>query len=98
MLSGEGRYEGNANQVGFSVGVYSQVAMAARHAWKQLPAQGNPDGSLASIRQGPDELYQNFVDRLLIAASRILGNSDMGSPFILQLAYENANAMCCTII
>jgi hypothetical protein len=98
MLSGEGRYEGNANQVGFSVGVYSQVAMAARHAWKQLPAQGNLDGSLSSIRQGTDELYQNFVDRLLIAASRILGNSDMGSPFILQLAYENANAMCCTII
>ena len=51
-------------------------------------------GSLASIRQGPDEPYQNFVDRLLIAASRILGKSDTGSPFIMQLAYENANAMC----
>jgi hypothetical protein len=72
--------------------------MAARYAWKQLPAQGNPDGSLASICHGPDELYQNFVDRLLIAASRILGNSDMRSPFILQLAYENSNAMCCAII
>ena len=57
MLLGEGRYEGNANQIGFSSGAYSQVVMAARRAWKPLPAQGNPDGSLASIRQGPDELY-----------------------------------------
>ena len=72
--------------------------MAARYAWKQLPAQGNPDGSLASIWQGPDELYQNFVDMLFIAASRILGNSDTGSPFIMQLAYENANAICRAVI
>jgi hypothetical protein len=63
-----------------------------------LPAKGDPDGSLASIRQGPDELYQNFVDGLLIAASRILGNSDKRSPFILQLAYENANTVCRAII
>ena len=91
MLLGEGQYEGNANQIGFPVGVYAQVAMTARSAWKQLPAKGDLGGSLASIRQGPDELYQNFVDRLLIAASRILGNSDTGRPFIMQLAYENAN-------
>ena len=71
-----------------------QVAMAACHAWKQLPAKGDLGGSLASLWQGPDELYQNFVDRLLIAASRILGDSDTGSPFIMQLAYENANAVC----
>jgi hypothetical protein len=89
MLLGEGQYEGNANQIGFPVGVYVQVAMAACHAWKQLPAKGDLGGNLASIQQGPDELYQNFVDRLLIAASRILGDSDTGSPFIMQLAYEN---------
>ena len=93
MLLGEGQYEGNANQIGFPVGVYAQVAMAACCAWKQLPAKGDLGGSLVSIRQGPDELYQNFVDRLLIAASRILGDSDTGSPFNMQLAYENANVI-----
>ena len=98
MLLREGRYEGSANQIGFSGGVYVQVAMAASLAWKQLPAQGNPDGSLASIWQGPDELYQNFVDMLFIAASRILGNSDTRSPFIFQLAHENARAMCRAVI
>ena len=94
MLLGEGPYEGQANQIGFPVGVYAQISVAARLAWGQLPFRGDVGGSLASIRQGPDEPYQNFVERLLIAASRILGKSDTGSPFIMQLAYENTNAMC----
>ena len=64
------------------------------HAWGQLPVIGDVGGSLANIRQGPDEPYQNFVDRLLIAASRILGKSDTGSPFVMQLVYENTNSMC----
>ena len=93
MLLGEGPYEGQANQIGFPVGVYAQISVAARLAWGQLPFRGDVGGSLASIRQGPDEPYQNFVDRLLIAASRILGKSDTGRPFVMQLAYENANAI-----
>jgi hypothetical protein len=60
MLLGEGRYEGNASQIGFPVGVYVQVAMAAHPAWKQLSAKGDLGGSLASIRQGPDELYRTL--------------------------------------
>lgn len=63
-----------------------------------VTVRGDIGGSLASIRQSPDEPYQNFVDRLLIAASRILGKSDTGSPFVMQLPYENANAMCCSAI
>jgi hypothetical protein len=94
MLLGEGPYEDQANLTGFPIGVYVQTAAAARHAWGQLPVRGDVGGSLANIRQGPDEPYQNFVERLLIAASRILGKSDTGSPFVIQLAYENANAMC----
>ena len=74
--------------------MYTQIEVAARCSWGQLPVRGDVGGSLASIWQSPDEPYQNFVDRLLIAASRILGKSDTGSPFIMQLAYENTNAMC----
>ena len=98
MLLGGGRYEGNANQIGFPVGVYTQNAEAACLAWGLLLVRGDIGGSLASIQKSSDEPYQNFVDRLLIAASRILGDSDMGSPFIMQLAYENANAACCAAI
>ena len=65
--------------------------MAAHHAWNQLLTKGDLSGSLASIQQAPDDLCQDFVDRLLKAASRILGDSQMGNPFVTQLAYENAN-------
>ena len=34
------------------------------------------------------------MDSVLIAGSRILGNSDTGSLFVMQLASENANSMC----
>ena len=76
--------------------MYTQIAEAACRAWGLLPVRGDIGGSLASIRQSSDEPYQIFVDRLLIttAAIRILGKSNTGSPFIMQLAYENANAMC----
>lgn len=94
MLLGEIQYEGNVNQIGFPAGMYAQVAMAAQCAWNQLPTKGGLSGSLASIRQAPDELFQDFVDRLLKAASRILGDSQAGSPFITRLAYENANTAC----
>ena len=79
MLLGEGQYGGNANQIGFPVGVYAQVAMAAHHSWNQLPTKGDLSGSLASIRQAPDELFQDFVDRLLKSANRIFGNSQAES-------------------
>ena len=88
MLLGEGPYEGQTNQIDFPVAVYTA---AAHHAWRLLPVRGDIGGSLASIQQNSDEPYQSFVDRLLIAASRILGKSDTGSPFIMQLAYENAS-------
>ena len=35
---------------------------------------------------------QDFVNRLLKAASRIFGDSQAGIPFVTQLAYENTNA------
>ena len=70
MLLGEGPNEGQDNQVGFPVGVYMQIVADAHSAWK--PVRGDVGGNLASIWQGPDEPCQNFVDRLLIAASRIL--------------------------
>jgi hypothetical protein len=98
MLLGEGPYEGQTNQIDFPVAVYTKIVAAVRHAWRQLPVKGDIGGSLASIQQSSDEPYQNFVDRLLISASRILGKSDTGSPFVMQLAYENANAMCRAVI
>ena len=42
----EGQYEANTNQIGFPVGMYAQVAIAARRAWNQLPTKGNLSGNI----------------------------------------------------
>lgn len=98
MLLGEGRYASKASQVGLPAGVYNQIAAAARCAWKQLPAIGDSGKSVAHIRQGPDESYQNFVNRLLMAANRIRGDSQIENPVVIQLAYDNANEACRTAL
>ena len=97
MLLGEGQYEGNANQIGFPVGVYAQVAMADSCAWNQLK-EISVELQLVLDRLLMNFFLQDFVNRLLKAASRIFGDSQAGIPFVTQLAYENANAVCCTAI
>jgi hypothetical protein len=71
MLLGEGPYEGQTNQIDFPITVYTQISAVACHAWGLLPIKEDSGGSLASIQQSSDKPYQNFVDRLLISASRI---------------------------
>ena len=71
MLLGEGQYEGNANQIRLLAGEYAQVAMAAHLAQNRFPIKGDLSGNLSGIEQGPDEPFQESVDRLLKAAGRI---------------------------
>ena len=92
MLPEEGQYEHNANQIGLPAGVYVQIAMAAHCAWNRLPNKGDLSGTLSGIKQGPDEPFQEFVDRALKATGRIFGDPQAEVPFVTQLAYENANA------
>lgn len=94
LLLGEGLCEGSARQIEYPTGMYAQIAMAARKAWIQLPTKGKGSGSLAGIRQGPEEPFQNFVARSQQAVSRTLGASHTDGPLITQLAYENANTAC----
>jgi len=49
---------------------------------------------ISKRRQGPDEPFQKFVDRLLKADARIFHNSDDDLLLVKQLAYENANPAC----
>ena len=60
VLLGEGLYEGNTNKTGFPIGVYAQVAMAARSAWNELPTKADLSGSLTGIRLVPEELFQDL--------------------------------------
>ncbi|XP_010607860.1 endogenous retrovirus group K member 10 Gag polyprotein-like [Fukomys damarensis] len=94
MLAGEGSYAEVTQQLGFPQGVYAQINIAAKNAWKKLPLSGQASEDLSKIRQGPDEPFQDFVDHLLLMASRVIGESEAGIILVKQLAYENANSAC----
>lgn len=47
-----------------------------------------------NISQGPDELFQDFVSRLMQTASRLIGDTEAGLLIVKQLAFENTNAIC----
>lgn len=98
MLVGEGPFEGSTRQVDYPIGVLNQIATVARRAWCKLPAKRVDGTSLTSVRQGPEEPFQNFVARLQETVSRTLGNSYTEGPLISQLAFENANAACRSIL
>ena len=68
--------------------------MTAHLMWNQLPTKGDLSGGLTSIRQAPDKLFQDFVDRLLKTDNRIFGDTQAENPLVTQLTYENANAAC----
>ena len=94
MLAGEGNYATTEAQIQYDAGLFAQIQTAATRAWRKLPCKGDVGSSLMGIKQGPDELFADFVHRLLTAANRIFGNTDSGTDFVRQLAFENANAAC----
>lgn len=49
-----------------------------------------------NISQGPDDLFQDFVSRLMQTASRLIGDTEARLLIVKQLAFENANAICKT--
>ncbi|ERE67084.1 protease-like protein [Cricetulus griseus] len=94
MLAGEREYKNIDEQLNIELSVYTQIAAVAKRAWNKLPAAGAQAEDLTKIRQGPDELFQDFVSRLMQASSRIVGDTEAGLLAVKQLAYENANAAC----
>ena len=94
MLAGEGPYTGANQQLDYDMVAYVQISTAAKKAWNKLPSSKEQTEELSSIRQGPDELFQDFVSRLTQASNRLIGDSETGQIIIKQLAFENTNVIC----
>lgn len=73
--------------------VYVQINTADRKAWNRLPSSKEQAEESSSIRQGLDELFQDFVSRLTQASNRLIGDTETGQLIGKQLAFENANAI-----
>lgn len=98
MLKGEGLFSNSGDQVAYPLEAYQQISLCGTKAWKALPTTGVKTEELPSIRQGPDEPYQDFVSRLLQAINRLVIDAGAGQILVKQLAFENADSTCKAIL
>ena len=85
MLSGKESYSGRDQQLELDIAAYAQFNAVAKEAWIRLPLSKEQIVELSSIRQGPDELAQNFVSRLTQASNRLIGDTEAGQLIIKQI-------------
>ncbi|GAB0175961.1 endogenous retrovirus group K member 10 Gag polyprotein-like [Grus japonensis] len=93
-LMGEGHYATGIAQAGLSQNVLTQATGLALRALRRVPDFGKQESSFASIRQGPQEPYIQFLDRLQTAIQRQIDSSEAAELLLFQLAIENANTDC----
>ncbi|KAK4805325.1 hypothetical protein QYF61_018188 [Mycteria americana] len=74
--------------------ILRQSAALALQAMLRLPEVGKPEQSFTSIRQGLQEPYMQFIDRLRDALDKQIENREAKEALILKLAVENANTDC----
>jgi hypothetical protein len=94
MLLGQGDHTGLQNQLNYPPLTYDQTGIAATRAWKELPTKGDKTQEITKILQGPGEHFQDFVARLLHYMCRTVGDPELGTLLVKQLAFENANKHC----
>uniref|UniRef100_A0A8C4JZ42 Gag polyprotein n=1 Tax=Dromaius novaehollandiae TaxID=8790 RepID=A0A8C4JZ42_DRONO len=92
-LMGEGRYATAIAQVQLPQEALEQASLLALQALRKVPA-GMPAQSFATVRQGPQEPYIQFLDRLQNAIHQQIESEEAQRLLLMQLAMENANADC----
>ena len=65
-------------QLEYDMITYVQINAVAKKAWNKLPSSKEQTKELFSIKQRPDELFQDFVSRLTQASNRLIGDSEAG--------------------
>jgi hypothetical protein len=70
------------------------LAIAATRAWRELPTKGDKTQEITKILQGPEESFQDLVAHLLQHMGRTVGDPELGTLLVKQLAFENANKHC----
>lgn len=71
MLVSKGSYTETDERLDFDIAAYAQINAASKKAWNKLSSSEKQTGELSHIKEGPDELFQFFVCRLMQAPSRV---------------------------
>ena len=99
MLLGSGDFTTSADQARLDPHAFNQRAQIALRAMKAVPdSQARETSSFTNIHQGAAEAYIDFIDLLQEAIERQIDNYRAAKSLLCQLAYQNANKDCRTII
>ena len=81
-------------QLNFDPQMYDQTSLCAKRAWEHIPENNATQGAFASIKQGPQEPFVEFTDRLQQAIRRQVNHNQVADILLLQQAFENAKKAC----
>lgn len=98
MLLGEGPYMMVEEQTKLPKNHLAIVTALALQAWKRLPPLDHKAPGLTEIKQGTEETFESFLAHLKAAVERLLPGEGVGDLILKQLAFENANATCQTLL
>ncbi|XP_033929226.1 endogenous retrovirus group K member 7 Gag polyprotein-like [Melopsittacus undulatus] len=99
MLMGTGRYIDPQRQAALPPRVLSQSKAAALEAFSALLKMGKPNPPYLQIKQGDDELFLTFMDRVRDSIdSNPDIDPDIKTPLLKEVATQNANTTCKRLI
>uniref|UniRef100_A0A8B9N8E6 Retroviral nucleocapsid Gag protein p24 C-terminal domain-containing protein n=1 Tax=Accipiter nisus TaxID=211598 RepID=A0A8B9N8E6_9AVES len=93
-LIGTGKFTGPRLQARFPIEALRTALVMAFKAMMTLPEEGRNVMSFTQIKQGPQELYMSFIDRLRDAVTKQVSSVEAQNALALKLAVKNANADC----
>ncbi|KAM9591474.1 uncharacterized protein ACIBXB_006270 [Morphnus guianensis] len=93
-LIGTGKFTDPRLQARFPIEALRTASVMAFKAMTTLPEEGRNVMSFTQIKQGPQESYMSFIDRLRDAVTKQVSSVEAQNALALKLAVENANADC----
>ncbi|KAM9635106.1 endogenous retrovirus group K member 6 Gag polyprotein-like [Morphnus guianensis] len=94
QLIGTGKFTDPRLQAKFPVEALRTASVMAFKAMMTLPEEGKNVMSFTQVKQGPQESYMSFIDRLRDAITKQVSSVEAQNALALKLAVENANADC----
>ncbi|KAM6143263.1 endogenous retrovirus group K member 7 Gag polyprotein-like [Erethizon dorsatum] len=98
MLMGTDNYSSAASQLKLPQNALREVTILAVQAWQHLPAADTRTTFLSNIKQGSQEPFADFVAKLEDAIQKIVENEEAAAILLKQLAFENANVTCQSLL
>lgn len=75
MLQGRGLHADVQLQLNFDPQVYAQVSLCALRTWDRIPKSEVQQGSLITVRQGPQKPFVEFINQVTQAIKRQISHA-----------------------